>query len=298
MTHPEPVPLSPGRHGRARWRRFTSYDFARDRRHVPVVLAEIGQVAAAMPIVFARPQAGAEAEVLALLRLTAGGGCAFVGRTGLWLATYVPSLLRVHPFSARPSGDGRMLLMVDEESGLVLPEGQGGAASEAFFGSDGRPSPALEGLVAFFRQREASALRTRGAVAALDGLGLMAPLAPGAELPAEACEGLLGIDRATFEALPDADHTRLRHCGALDLVHAHFVSMHHMQWLARAERARDEAGPGIGVQAAAPAGGVAAGELSEFIAAIARAGQEDGLQDPTGVLGPAGSKVGGSGADP
>jgi hypothetical protein len=249
------------------------------------VLAEVGQTAAAMPVVFARAGSGEGMEVLALLRVVPGGDCAFVGRGGLWVATYVPSLLRVYPFSARPSGDGRMVLMVDEGSGLVQQPGQGGAAAEggeAFFGPDGRPTPALEGLVAFFRQREASALRTRAALAELDALGLFVPMAPTLELPAEACAGLLAIDRARFEALPDADHTRLRHCGALELVHAHLMSLHHLPWLARAEKLRDDEGRG----AVSPAGAAPqAGELSEFIAALARAGQEDALQDPSTALG-------------
>lgn len=284
MSQPHPVPLSPDRHGRQRWRRFTSYAFAAGRRSVPVVLAEIGQVAAAMPVVFARGSAGV--EVLGLLRAAPGGDSAYVSPEGLWLAAYVPSLLRVHPFSARPSGDGRMLLLVDEASGLVLPEGAAAEGAEQFFGADGQPSAALAGLVEFFRQREASALRTADAATALDRLELLVPMTPAPDIPAEACLDLLVVDRARFDAVSDADHAVLRRCGALELAHAHLTAVNHLAWLARAEALRD-AGRSQ-PKAADPAAVPAVDAASEFIAAFARAGQEEGQADPAAVLRPAG----------
>lgn len=260
------VPLSSERHAQRFWRRFTSYDFARDLRHVPLVLAEVEAVAAAMPVVFASDAEGV--GPVALLRLVPGGKTPFVSPAGLWLATYVPSILRVHPFSARPAGGGRMMLMVDEDSGLVTDS----PGDEPFFDASGAPSPPVAELVEFFRQREASARRSRAAAEGLAALGLLAPFRPeGAEAPPDSWDGLQVIDRARFDAVEDSAHLELRRLGAVALAHAHFVSMAQVPWLLRAEAARDAEAAGLrrAPEVAPPATGPGDAGLEDFFAALA-----------------------------
>lgn len=270
-------PLSPGRHGGRYWRRFTSYGFARPLRQVPLVLAEVEPAAAAMPLVFAGGPAGL--EPVALLRLVPGGPSPFISPQGLWLATYVPSILRVHPFSARPAGDGKMMLMVDEQSGLVTDD----PSDNAFFGPDGRPAPVTSGLVEFFRQREGSAGRARVAVARLAELGLLIPFAPEAPgVPAEAWAGLWAVNRDRYEALDDDRYLELRRLGAIALVQAHLVSMAQLPWMQRAEALRDEEAAGL--RAATKSGPVVqppsgpADGVRDFLAAMAAAQGPD--RDP------------------
>lgn len=284
MREAHRVPLSLERHRERFWRRFTSYDFVRPMRHTPLVLAEIEAVAAAMPVVFAGD--GAALEPVALLRLVPGGPSAFVSPAGLWLATYVPSLIRVHPFSAMAVGeDDRMMLMVDEGSGLVGD----GPDGEPFFAEGDGLAPAVADLVSFFRQREASAARARAAAARLEALGLLAPFAPAVEAPAGAWDGLRAVDRARFEALGDAEYLELRRLGAVAMVHAHFVSLAQVPWLARAEAVRDAeaAGPGR-PGAAAPVAAPPERGVEDFLAALAAAqGGEDwaAMREP-GAVGP------------
>ena len=276
------VPLSVDRHRGRFWRRFASYDFARHWRTVPLVLAEVEPVAAAMPILFSHTADGP--RPVALLRLVPGGTSAFVSPQGLWLATHVPSLVRVHPFSARDAGNGRMVLMVDEGSGLVT----GTPTDEPFFGPDGALAGPTTEVVDFFRQREASALQAREACAALDALGLLVPAAAlTAEVPADTWDGLSMVDRAAFAALGDADHLRLRKLGCLGLVHAHFVSLAQIPWLRRAEALRDAAGTATPPQVQDARG--AQGGVEDFMAALAAAQEEGltgGIEDPADAAAP------------
>ncbi len=273
MSDDRRVPLSVDRHRGRFWRRFTSYDFARHRRSVPLVLAEVEPVAAAMPVVFAEGDDGP--EPVALLRIVPGGGSPFISPKGLWLATYVPSIVRVHPFSARAAGDGRMNLMVDEDSGLVTDN----PGDEAFFDEAGGLAKPTAEVVEFFRQREASALKARAAVARLQALDLLVPFVPtGVTAPPGAFAGLQMVDRARYDALPDARWLELRGLGAIALVQAHLVSMAQVPWLARAEQLKDEEAAGLQRPLAAAAPDVPSQRgVDDFLAALAAAQEGEGV---------------------
>lgn len=267
-----PIPLSVERHGMRRWRRFQDYDFARARRMVPVVLAEAEAVAASMPLVFAKILPDSAPQPVALLRHSAAN-TPFIDARGQWLAAYVPALLRVHPFTARPAPEdpARMILLVDESDGFVTDN----VRDARFFDPFGAADPALEAVVTFFQQFEVSNRATRAACATLQAEGLFQPLAP--EDPA--LKGISGIDRRALSALDDAAFLRLRASGALDLAHAHFVGRAQLDFLRRAEAAlaagaTPEAAAGLaGNTVTTPSTGV-----SDFLAALAAA-EDDATQD-------------------
>lgn len=280
---PPPVPLSVERHGMRRWRRFSDYGFVRARCWVPVVLAEADLVAAALPLVFEQPPEGPPQPV-ALLR-HAAEATPFVDAAGRWLAPYVPALVRVYPFTARPAEGGgddpaRMILLVDEAGGFVTDD----LKDVRFFDPFGAPDPAVQAVVDFFRQYEVSARATRVACSALAAEGLFAPL--DAEDPALA--GLLGVDRARLAALDDAAFLRLRAAGGLDLAQAHFVGRAQLAFLRRAEAALAAgATPDLGLGAGLPGNTPTAPavEVSDFLAALAAA-QDDAHNGFSGSDGP------------
>ena len=145
VTQTAQVAISKDRHGGRFWRRFASYAFARDRHSVPIVLAELEPAASAFPLVF-RSSATGSVEPHALLHLTVGESSPFVASDGTWRGTYVPSILRAHPFAATPAQAGaEMALLVDEASGLITDDPK----DEAFFDENGAPSAALEQVIAF-----------------------------------------------------------------------------------------------------------------------------------------------------
>ncbi len=288
MTEPTLVPLSTDRHGSARWRRFADYGFARGRRLVPVVAAEAETVAAALPLVFADTPEGGPPMPVALLRSRAAGNSPYVSAEGRWLANYVPALLRVHPFSSRavPDESGRMVLLVDEASGLITDD----AMAERFFDPLGAPTPSLEAVIAFFRQYEASVRQTRAAMDALtgartpDGEPLLVPLAGIGGIEGEGAAGLWMIHRARFDALDDAGWLALRGPGALALAHAHLVGRWKIDFLRRAEEAIAGLDGGAAAMPRGNTGPESGPDMSEFLAAMAGA-QDDAIQGLFGTTG-------------
>ncbi|MCC5992834.1 MAG: SapC family protein [Rhodobacteraceae bacterium] len=275
LDAPKLVLLSRERHSGLRWRKPEDYGFARAQHHVPLVLAEIEVAAAALPVLFAEDPAGGLPRPVALLRLNADHS-PYVTQDGRWLAPYIPALLRVHPFSARPAPQTgqtapRMELLVDESTGLITED----ATALRFFDPLGAPSKALEKVVHFFQHYGASTRATRIAMQALaearspDGTGLFRALTH----RDQAMPGLLGLDRAAFDALDDSTFLKLRATGALPLAIAHFIARTQLDWLDRAERALSQ-----GTQPNTAPTGTRTDpndDVSGFLAALASAQETD-----------------------
>lgn len=252
-------PVSPERHGTRRWRRFSSYAFVQAHPVVPIVLGEHEQIAACLPILFA------DSLPVALTRL--GAQTALVAQNGAWRGSYVPSILRVHPFHARPTKGAQFALMVDEGSGLVTDDPQ----DVAFFTPDGALDPELAQVVEFFRNRVEAETRTRRAVAAISGAGLLTPFVPPDSM-ALPCAGLMQVDAAALAGLGRVALADLHRAGALALVYAALVARHHLGFLAHAETLLGRSAP----KAPPPADA----ELSGFFDALASAqSQEPALAD-------------------
>ncbi len=271
-SHAEPdlVPVATDRHAGRRWRRFTSYDFIHRRRLVPIVLSEHEQVAATLPFLFMQTAIGP--WPVALTRLAAEGQCAVVAPNGAWLGSYIPSILRVHPFSAQSAGAHQLALLVDEGSGLVTDDPQ----DEPFFDADGSLAPALQQVVDFFRKRAAAEGRTREAMRAIASRNLLRLYQPPEGL-SMAAEGLMTADTDRLAALGRVDLAALHRCGALALLIVQGVSLHHLAFLSHVE-ARARAAPAP--QAAAPAAPETATQqreeaLSGFFDALADAQESD-----------------------
>ena len=275
---PALIALSRERHATRRWRKPATYGFARNRRFVPLVLAETDLAAAAMPLVFAQGGDGDLPQPVALLRLNADSS-PYVTDDGRWLAPYIPAVLRVYPFSARPAPQDdatappRMELLIDEGSCLISDD----ARDARFFDPYGAPSKALDAVIGFFRHYETSAAATRTALQALmqartpDGAGLFTPLRHGDTVQ----QGLLALDRAAFDALGDDSFLRLRAAGAIALAMAHFISRTQLDWLARAERAlAQQSDPQNTAQDSAA--GSSRPDIADFLSALAIAQQNDG----------------------
>ncbi|WP_372675050.1 SapC family protein [Aquicoccus sp.] len=233
VTTTSPVPVSPERHGGRFWRRFTSWAFAARQRLVPIVLGEHEQVAASLPFFFLRTQS--QVWPVALSRLRVDGRCALVSPRGAWRGSYVPSILRVHPFSARRTDDGSLALLVDEAGGFVSDD----PADEPFFNEDGTPTAAIQQVIGFFRERAAAEARTREAMSEIAARNLLIPFEPPPGLAHMDSQGLWLPDRARIDTLRRADLSALHRCGALALLHVQAVSLHHLPLLAAAEAQPD-----------------------------------------------------------
>jgi hypothetical protein len=272
------VPVRQDRHGRRFWRRFISWEFARAHRTVPIVLGEQEHVAATLPIVFAQTDSGP--WPVALTRLVGQGACALVSSCGQWRGSYVPSILRAHPFSSQRCENGDTELLVNEASGLVTDDRE----DEPFFDVNGGPSSGLRQVMAFFHERASAENRTRLAMSELCARAPLIPLERRQELPRMDVQGLFIPDRRRIEALGRADLAVLHRCEALALVQAQAVSMHHLPVLAAAEaQLNRSACQHFGVTPAAPTGAGGDAPLSGFLDALAQSRDRDADGAPTSV---------------
>lgn len=267
-TSKKQVAVSPQRHGTRYWQRFESYSFARAAHCVDIVMAELAPAASAFPLVFQAPPDGTAIAPVALLSFGSSEKTPFVSADGTWRGTYVPSALRAHPFAAQNTETaGEMTLLVDETSGLITDN----PSDQPFFETDGAPSQPLAQVIEFFRTRALSAIQTQKACAALHAAGLLTPLRDFAGMAQTDLQGLFGIDFDKLDSLDASTLPALWQNGALRLAEAHRISLCHIGWMLRAERAS----AGLDPQAATRAPSQTDTALSGFLDALSNAQDQD-----------------------
>lgn len=223
-------PVTFTRHAGKRWKRFTSFDFATNQSDCPIVLQEVPQVAAAFPIVFKKTNEGLEPR--AVFSLVSNLPNPFVSKDGRWFAAYVPSDLRCHPFVASRLGPNAIgenpvfQLMVKETSELVTNDPN----DERFFDESGASAPALVEVRTFLQNRQAAREETLALSRRLSALNLFEPADTyeGVVLPAESHV----ILTRQLNNLSRSEKLSLLESSAIQLAHAHQVSLSHCSWLA------------------------------------------------------------------
>ncbi len=232
------VPVTAARHGHQYWKRFTSYRFATNRTDCAIVLQEVPQTAGAFPIVFRETSEGVEPK--AILSLSEDMPTPFVSPKGQWLAAYVPSDLRCHPFQAETIGQNTpdrpalFRLTVDETSGLLSTDPR----DESFFDGAGSLSPALRDVQRFLQTRAAAREATLKLCQTIKTMGLFEPADShgGIAVPS----GTLGISALRLKKLSQAEKLDLVDSGAFLLIHAHQISLCHFAWLSRVQNQQAE----------------------------------------------------------
>ena len=197
-------------------------------------MAELGPAASAFPLVFRKRQDDTGIDPVALLSFGSSEPTPFVTNEGNWRGTYVPSALRAYPFAAQFTDNaGEMTLLVDEASSLVTQDPK----DQPFFNAEGSPAQELEKVIEFFRTRAISALQTQKACVALQAAELLTPLRDFAGMDQADLENLYTINTEKLDALSDDSLPGLWQSGALRLAEAQRVSLCHVGWMLRAERA-------------------------------------------------------------
>ncbi len=252
-------PVNLTRHRDLYWRRFTSYDFARNLRDCPITAAEVLPAAASFPVVFRKT--GNQIEPVAILSLRSDQQSPLISEDGRWLGFYIPSQLRCYPFKAGPgqSADKTSVLLVDESSGLITRDPK----AERFFTNSGQLTPDLCTVRSFLQKCEVAALETRQLCQKIARQGLFSRLDTfdGVPLLGDA----LTVDHDRLSRLSQNQISTLMNSGALQLIHAHHVSLSHCGWLSR-------------VQHQAPASKQLSEELKNFMSAMG----QDASQRPLG----------------
>lgn len=234
VLYRQPVLLTREAHAGCRVVPVRDWGIARGLNAVPLTAIECTEAAREFPIAFVPAGQDAQGRVrvspVALLGLREGENL-FVGPSGEWLATYLPAFLRRYPFAYTDNGAGELNLVVD----AAWP-GFGGDVGDEVLDAAGEPTPVLQTVCQLLDNFERETLRTRvfcDRLVALDllrGGEIQGTLPDGQPLNAG---GFYMVDEARLATLPDEAVIELHRLGLLGLLHAHRVSMGHVQTLAR-----------------------------------------------------------------
>src|SRR5690606_17260428 len=136
--------ISREQHAGKRWKRYNSYSFAASDTVAPLVMQELPRACLTLPIGFVKTPNGC--QVVAVQGLQPGRSLC-IGADGRWLASYVPAAYRGYPFALANTEDGRRVLCIREDSGLVS-ETEG----EPFFDDEGQPAKPVQEVLGFLEQ--------------------------------------------------------------------------------------------------------------------------------------------------
>lgn len=239
---PQIIPVSFERHGEKTFRRFSSYEFARNETVAPLVGAELGKATVSFPIAFLLQEG--RAVPVAVLGVEPGDNL-FVGPDGRWAGPYIPAAFRAYPFVLAQTQDHKQVLCINEASGLVVDDSSG----EPFFTPDKKPSEPVAKILDFLTKIHENRVLTERACQTISRLELLEPwtiTAPGDNGPRNVT-GLWRISEGKMSLLKDETFLALRHTGALALAYAQLMSMGHLSLLERLSalrhQARQQAGP-------------------------------------------------------
>jgi SapC len=227
------VPVDRERHGRKRWRRPNGFEFAANLAVAPLGGSEFSQAIATFPIGFIERSPGSYMPV-AVLALSKGGNL-FVGPGGQWLGGYIPIVLRSYPFSLiRTDGVEEGALGIDEDSGLVVDNGEGDSLEE-FFAADGTLAPTTKAIGELLHFAERDQVATTRAVSVLADAGLINPWPLTMQVGDRqiSVNGLHSVNEAALNALDDATFLKLRKASSLVIAYAQLLSMVQVHGLAR-----------------------------------------------------------------
>lgn len=216
------------RHGKKRWLSFGSdFRFAAQTAVAPLVAKELPKALMAFPIGFVRYED--LFNPAAVLSFEPNRNL-FVADDGRWIGTYQPAAFRGFPFRLVSTGNDKLTLCVDEESGLLTdgPEG------EPFF-EDGEIGERLKQVMDFLTLLEQDRAITARACAALDRHGVIKPwpITIKGEDGERKVEGLFQVDETALNALPLEALDDLRQSGALPMAYCQLLSMQHLPILGR-----------------------------------------------------------------
>lgn len=230
--------VSREQHASKRWQRYTSYAFAAADAVAQLVLQELPKACTALPVGFVLVKG--QLQPVAVLGLEPGKNL-LVGADGSWRADYIPAVYRSYPFTLAKTPDGKPVLCVIEDSGLLSD-----TVGEPFFDDTGEPAQAVQQVLGFMKEVAASHQTARRICAVLQKHKLVQPWPLRRRTEAGEhvleVEGLHCIDDAALRRLPDAAFLEVRQAGALPMIYCHLLSkqhLHKLEQLAQTQAAID-----------------------------------------------------------
>lgn len=215
--------ISRERHGAKRWLRYSGYAFAMRDAIMPLALAELAKAALSLPIAFIVQDDGYVPAAVMSLQPEKN---LFVAADGRWIHAHIPAAIRGYPFRLAHASNGRQVLCIDEDSGLLSD----GVEGEAFFDAAGNPAQALRDIMDFLAQTEQSWHAAARACAILNKYQLIQPwpIVHQTESGERKIDGLFRIDESALNQLTADALFEVRNTGGLHIAYCQLLSMQHL----------------------------------------------------------------------
>lgn len=221
------IPVSKKYHSNMRWIRPRNYRHTKHKLFAEVLIGEIAQIAQHYPIGFISHK---ETVMPACILGLDSKQNLLLDDNEQWLNGYIPAQLRTHPFALLPDPNGKLVLCIDNNSGLISSEDDG----EEFFTNNGELSPALKTIFDMLGRIQLNRSATKAACQALNDHQLLTPwsikMTTGKHV--KTLEGMMRIDQQTIAQLDGPALFELNKVGALNLAYLQLFSMQNFTLIA------------------------------------------------------------------
>lgn len=233
------VPVNRDRHAGKKIRDISSFEFAAKFHIAYVTMHEFARVAATYPVVFVEDKNKDTFRPVALLGLQEGENL-FVGPGGKWEASYVPAIVRRHPFMLADSGvEGQFTICVDEGSEL-LSDTEG----SAMFDEQGQPTQVIENVKRYLSELQQMDALTHAFTKTMTELNMLTPLSLRVRESADRVKNIAGcwvINEERLNGLSNERFQDLRAQHYLPAIYAQLISLGQIERLTALKEKRSAA---------------------------------------------------------
>jgi len=215
------------------------YGFAAQEQVVPILIAELTKLLPHYALAFIQQGEGSHPSYQPVALTGLGGERnLYVNSDGRWLANYVPSVLRGHPFRLAKADNDQQVLAIEQDSLTDEPSAQ------PLFDEDGKLAEKAQQTLNFLTQCDQNRQVTQAASQVLGETGLIGPwplkLERGEGQEPLTVQGLYRINEKALNDLAADAFADLRKHGALALAYAQLFSMSQLSQLTERAKFHDK----------------------------------------------------------
>lgn len=233
------VPVAPERHRNKKVRNTAGFGFAAEFHIAYVTMHEFSRAAAIYPIVFLEDKPSGGYRPVVLMGLESGENL-FIGKEGVWTASYIPAMIRRYPFAlSKGEQEGRYVVCVDEGSSL-LSDTEGAP----MFDEQGQPTQVIENVKRYLSELQQMDLMTLEFSRFLRDQNLLTPLSMRVNTSDQVknITGCFVISEERMNELSDEVFKVLREKRYLPAMYAHLISLPQIERLVQLKKERSHAG--------------------------------------------------------
>lgn len=233
------VPVAPERHRNKKVRNTAGFGFAAEFHIAYVTMHEFSRAAAIYPIVFLEDKPSGGYRSVVLMGLESGENL-FIGKEGVWTASYIPAMIRRYPFAlSKGEQEGRYVVCVDEGSAL-LSDTEGAP----MFDEQGQPTQVIENVKRYLSELQQMDVMTLEFSKFLRDHNLLTPLSMRVNTSdqVKSITGCFVISEERMNELSDEVFKTLREKRYLPAMYAHLISLPQIERLVQLKKERSHAG--------------------------------------------------------